>query len=70
MARRKKPIWQSKIVWLQIVSVALEIAVLFNDSPFMKPETRAGMALGISMLTIIFRQLSNGEALTLTPVKD
>ena len=69
MARSKKPIWQSKIVWLSMLSVIIELAVIFSDSPFMKPETKAGATLAISMLTIVFRHLSKGEALTLTPPK-
>jgi hypothetical protein len=65
MARKKKPIWQSKIVWLSTISIIIEMAVLLNDSPIVKPELRATIALGISLLTIVFRQLSNGESLTL-----
>lgn len=70
MARRKKPTWTSKINIVQIISILLEASILLNDSPFMTMKQRAVMAIGIGLLTILFRHLSKGEQLTFKPVKD
>jgi hypothetical protein len=65
MARSKKPIWKSKIVWLSMLSIIIDCAVLLADSAFINLEQKAAITLGIGMLTIFFRHGTKGEALTL-----
>ena len=63
-----KPFWESKILWVQVITVTLEALSLPELGAMVPPEARPWIAMASAMLTLVLRTITNtGVTLGVSP---
>lgn len=55
--------YQSKIIWINVISVLIEVGNLLMTNPIIPQKFAGVLSLGIAVLTIVFRKLGTTKTI-------